>query len=72
MKFRCCSCYKEWAIPKERLVYISDWPDECPYCESTNISRVIAEKATSYSRVLEDTTDEDLNKIRRKKFEIIF
>lgn len=44
MKFRCCSCNKEWAIPNEKLVYISDWPDECSYCGSTDINCVIAEK----------------------------
>ena len=69
MKFRCYNCDKEWFVPKEKLVYISDWPDRCPYCGSTNIGREIIEKAISSPHILKDVNDEELERIRRKKLE---
>jgi len=69
MKFKCYNCNKEWVVPKEKLVYISDWPEKCPYCESTNIGREIIEEVISSSRILENINDKELEKIRRKKLE---
>ena len=69
MRFKCYNCDKEWAIPKEKLIYISDWPDKCPHCGSTDIGREIAEKAISFSRVPENANDKELEKIRQKKLE---
>ena len=71
MKFRCSNCTKEWVVPKEKFVYIRNWPNECPYCESVNISYVIAEKMILPSRILEDPNDEAFNKLRRKKLDIM-
>ncbi len=69
MKFKCHDCIEEWAIPKEKLVYISNWPDTCRNCESTNIDHGIAEKATIFPRPIENVNDEELEEIKRKKLE---
>jgi len=69
MKFKCHDCNEEWIIPKEKLVYISNWPDTCPNCESTSIDHGIVEKATISSRALENVNDEELEEIKRKKLE---
>ena len=72
MRFKCYNCNEELVIPKEKIVYISDWPDKCPYCGSTDISREIDEKAILFSRVLENANDKELEKIRQKKLEKMF
>ena len=69
MKFRCYDCNKEWVIPKEKLVHISDWPDTCPDCGSKDVDHEIVEKAISSSGVLENVNDREFEEIRRKKFE---
>jgi len=69
MKFRCYDCNKEWVIPKEKLVYISDWPDTCPDCGSKDVDHEIVEKAISSSGVLENVNDREFEEIRRKKLE---
>jgi len=72
MRFKCYNCNKEWVVPKEKLVYITDWPDKCPSCGSTNIGREITEKAISSSHVLENVNNKELEEIRRKKLERMF
>ena len=69
MKFRCYNCKKEWVIPKEKLVYISDWPDTCPNCRSADIGHETVEKAMASSVVLENVNDKELEEIKRKKLE---
>ena len=69
MKFRCYDCSKEWVIPKEKLVYIGDWPDTCPNCGSADIGHETVEKAISSSGVLENVNDKELEEIKRKKLE---
>jgi predicted Fe-Mo cluster-binding NifX family protein len=69
MRFRCYNCNIEWVIPKEELVYISDWPDTCPDCGSTNIGHETVEKAMASSVVLENVNDKELEEIKRKKLE---
>ncbi|MDH5595888.1 MAG: NifB/NifX family molybdenum-iron cluster-binding protein [Candidatus Bathyarchaeota archaeon] len=70
MKFRCYNCSKEWVIPKEKLVYISDWPDTCPNCRSADIGHETVEKAmASFVVVLENVNDKELEEIKRKKLE---
>ena len=44
MVFRCFNCNCEWVISKEKLLYIENWPDLCPYCGSLNISHELVEK----------------------------
>ena len=72
MKFRCYSCNKEWVIPKEKLVYISYWPDTCPDCGSTHIGHETVEKAMASSGVLEDVVDKELEEIKRKNLRKCF
>jgi len=69
MNFRCYNCNIVWVIPKEELVYISDWPDTCPDCGSTNIGHEIVEKVITSSGVLENVADKELEEIKRKKLE---
>ena len=69
MKFRCYDCNKEWIIPKEKLVYIGDWPDMCPNCGSTDIGHETVEKAISSFGVLENVNDKEVEEIKRKKLE---
>ena len=69
MKFKCHNCNQEWVIPKEKLVYISNWSDTCPNCESTNIDHGIVEKAVTSSHALENVNDKELEEIKRKKLE---
>ena len=69
MEFKCYNCNEEWIIPKEKLVYISNWPDTCPNCESTNIDHAIMEKTTTSSGALENVNDKELEEIKRKKLE---
>jgi predicted Fe-Mo cluster-binding NifX family protein len=72
MKFICYSCNKEWVIPKEKLVYISDWPDTCPNCGSADIGHETVEKAIASSGVLENVNDKEVEEIKRKKLEKMF
>lgn len=69
MKFMYYNCGKEWVIPKEKLIYISDWPDTCLNCGSSDTSHEKDEKLIKTSVVLEDVKDEDLEDIKRKKLE---
>ena len=69
MKFMCYNCGREWVIPKEKFIYISDWPDTCPNCGSTHIHHEKGEKLIESSVVLEYVKDEDLEEIKRKKLE---
>lgn len=69
MKFKCHNCNEGWIIPKEELVYISNWPDAYLTCESTNIDDGIVEKVVTSSRALENVNDKELEEIKRKKLE---
>ena len=69
MKFKCHDCNEEWVIPKEELVYISNWPDTCPNCESVNINHGIVEKVVTSPGALENVKDMELEEIKRKKLE---
>ncbi len=69
MNFRCYSCNEEWVIPKEKLVYISDWPDTCPNCGSTDVGHETVAEAMASSVVLENMNDKELEEIKRKKLE---
>ena len=69
MNFRCYNCNEEWDIPKEKLVYISDWPDTCPNCGSAGIGHETVEKAMASSVVLENENDKVLEEIKRRKLE---
>lgn len=59
MRFKCYNCNISWVIPKEALVYMSDWPDTCPDCGSTNIGHEIVEKKITSSGVLENVANEE-------------
>lgn len=67
MRFKCYNCNIQWVIPKEALVYMSDWPDTCPDCGSTNIGHETVEKAITSSGALENVADKEPEEIERKK-----
>ena len=69
MKFSCSNCSEEWIVPKEKLVYINDWPDTCPNCGSADIGHEKVEKVVASSVVLEYVNDKELEEIKRKKLE---
>jgi predicted Fe-Mo cluster-binding NifX family protein len=69
VRFRCYSCMKEWIIPKEKLVYISDWPDTCPDCGSAEIGHETVEKVIASSGVPEKVHNKELEEIKRRKLE---
>jgi predicted Fe-Mo cluster-binding NifX family protein/Zn-finger nucleic acid-binding protein len=69
MKFKCHDCNEEWIIPKEEFIYIRNWPDTCPNCESVNINHGIVEKVVTSSGALETGKDIELEEIKRKKLE---
>ena len=69
MRFRCCSYRKEWIVPKEKLVYISDWPDACPDCGSAKIYHETVEKVIGSSAVPHNIHNNEVEEIERRKLE---
>jgi DNA-directed RNA polymerase subunit RPC12/RpoP len=72
MKFKCSNCSKEWVVPKDKLVHMSDWPDTCPKCGSADIGHEKFEKVMASSVVLECVNDRELEDIERRKLEKCF
>jgi hypothetical protein len=65
-KFRCYDCQKEWVTPKEKLVYIRDWPTKCPDCGSAHIGYEGVENVMTSVDILTNGTEKELEKIRCK------
>ena len=63
-KFRCYDCEKEWGIPKEKLVYIRDWPAKCPDCGSARIRYQGVGNVMASVGILTNGNEKELEKIR--------
>jgi ssDNA-binding Zn-finger/Zn-ribbon topoisomerase 1 len=72
MKFRCIDCNKEWILPKEKLVYIGDWPDTCPNCGSTHVGHETVKTRTMSSVVSENVNNKELDVTKHKRLRRCF